>query len=170
MSILAGGDGTVHAPANSDEEARKSLFSCLRCGAPAIIWDNVTCHLDGAALNAFLTSPIFSDRVLGISSVEALPNTTLFAVSGNNLTIVGDTARRVLVCRIDSQTENPHLRGFAFDPVAMTRTNRLEMVAAALTLLRGYLAAGAPAMTTGAVGSFEEWGSLIRNAVLWIGS
>ncbi|MDP3586056.1 MAG: hypothetical protein Q8R61_13075 [Thiobacillus sp.] len=170
LSLLAGGDGTVHAPANSDEEARKALFSCLRGGEPVIIWDNVTGHLDGAALNAFLTSPVFSDRVLGISSIEALPNTALFAVSGNNLTIAGDAARRVLVCRIDSQTENPHLRSFGFDPVESTRANRQEMVAAALTLLRGYLAAGAPALAEGSVGSFEAWGSLVRNAVLWIGS
>ncbi len=170
LSLLAGGDGTVHAPPNSDEEARKALFSCLRGGEPVIIWDNVTGHLDGAALNAFLTSPVFSDRVLGISSIEALPNTTLFAVSGNNLTIAGDAARRVLVCRIDSQTENPHLRSFGFDPVEITRANRQEMVAAALTLLRGYLAAGAPALAEGEVGSFEAWGSLVRNAVLWVGS
>lgn len=170
LSLLAGGDGTVHAPPNSDEEARKALFSCLRGGEPVIIWDNVTGYLDGAALNAFLTSPVFSDRVLGISSIEALPNTTLFAASGNNLTIAGDAARRVFVCRIDSQTENPHLRSFGFDPIEMTRANRLEMVAAALTLLRGYLAAGAPALAEGAVGSFEAWGSLVRNAVLWIGS
>ncbi len=170
LSLLAGGDGTVHAPPNSDEEARKALFSCLRGGEPVIIWDNVTGHLDGAALNAFLTSPVFSDRVLGISSIEALPNTALFAVSGNNLTIAGDAARRVLVCRIDSQTENPHLRSFGFDPVEITRACRQEMVAAALTLLRGYLAAGAPALADGAVGSFEAWGDLVRNAVLWIGS
>lgn len=170
LSILAGGDGTVHAPPNSDEEARKALFSCLRGGEPVIIWDNVTSYLDGAALNAFLTSPVFSDRVLGISSIEALPNTTLFAASGNNLAIAGDAARRVLVCRIDSQTENPHLRSFGFDPIELTRGNRQVMVAAALTLLRGYLAAGAPPLADGAVGSFEAWGSLVRNAVLWIGS
>lgn len=170
LSILAGGDGTVHAPANSDEEARKALFACLRGGEPVIIWDNVTGYLDGAALNAFLTSPSFSDRVLGVSTVEALPNTTLFAVSGNNLTIAGDTARRVLVCRIDPRTEDPHLRGFDFDPIEMTKANRLEMVAAALTLLRGYLTAGAPTLVAGAVGSFEKWGDLVRNTVLWIGS
>lgn len=170
LSILAGGEGTVHAPANSDEEARKALFACLRGGEPVIIWDNVTNYLDGAALNAFLTSPSFSDRVLGVSTVEALPNTALFAASGNNLTIAGDAARRILVCRIDPQTEDPHLRGFNFDPVEMTRRNRPEMVAAALTLLRGYLAAGAPTMIEGSVGSFEKWGELIRNAVLWIGS
>jgi len=44
------------------------------------------------------------------------------------------------------------------------------MVAAALTILRGFLSHEAPRQTEDTVGSFEEWDALVRQCVIWLGT
>jgi hypothetical protein len=46
--------------------------------------------------------------------------------------------------------------------------NRGRLLGAALTILRGYCAAGRPDMGLPARGSFEGWSDLVRSAVVWI--
>ena len=43
------------------------------------------------------------------------------------------------------------------------------MIAAALTLLRGFISAGKPRQTADRLGSFEQWDSLVRQCVIWLG-
>lgn len=152
-----------------DEEARKSLFASLREGSGCIIWDNVTHPIDGAAINNFLTAPVFKDRILGVSQNEALPNSAMFLATGNNIRVAGDAARRFVVCRIDARVEQPYLREFNFDPLQWVVAHRTELVIAALTLIRGYIAAGSPRMVPGNTASFEVWDRLVRQAVCWVG-
>lgn len=135
-----------------------------------VIWDNLTHPIDGASINNFLTAPIFKDRILGVSENEALPNSAMFLVTGNNVRIVGDAARRFVICRIDAEIEQPYLREFSFDPLQRVIANRLDMVIAALTLIRGYIAAGRPRMAPGNTASFEVWDGLVRQTVCWVGS
>jgi hypothetical protein len=170
MAALAGHVAEPGVPPSDDEEARKSLFAALREGAGCIIWDNVIHPLDGAAINSFLTAEIFKDRILGLSQSEALPNSALFLATGNNVRVVGDAARRFVVCRIDAKLERPYLREFPFDPLQWVTAKRMEMVTAALTLVRGYIAAGRPRMAPGNTASFERWDELVRQVVCWVGT
>jgi hypothetical protein len=155
---------------NADEEARKRLFAALREGANVVLWDNVRDPLGNAAIDAFLTAPTFKDRVLGGSETPALPNRALFLTTGNNLRLVGDTCRRILVARIDAGSEKPYAREFDFCPLETVLSRRQELVAAALTLMRAYIAAGRPRSGTGRSASFETWDDLVRQTVCWIAS
>jgi len=132
-----------------------------------MVWDNVLGTFDSAALAAALTSSTFTDRILGRSESVTLPNTAMFLFTGNNLTLQGDMVRRLLVCRIDPQSEKPFERRFDLDPLAYVRENRSQMIAAALTLLRGSLMSRGEA-PKGRMASFEAWSDLVRNAVCWI--
>ena len=58
--------------------------------------------------------------------------------NGNNLQISIDLASRVLRCTIDARVERPGTREFSWDPVEYARDNRVELVAAALTILLAY--------------------------------
>jgi len=49
-----------------------------------------------------------------------------------------------------------------------SRDNRQELVAAALTLLRGFVVAGKPRLTPDRLASFEDWDDLVRQCVLWM--
>lgn len=170
VAVLAGDHDPVvypHVSGRDDEEVRKRLMSFLRTGAKAMVWDNVLGTFDSASLAAALTSETFSDRVLGRSEVITVPNKSLFIFTGNNLTLQGDLVRRILVCRIDPRMDQPFKRSFDLDPLVHLREHRVELIAAALTVLRGYLSSNA-ARPIGRMASFEAWSDLVRNAVCWI--
>jgi hypothetical protein len=153
---------------NQDDEARKRLFAALRDGVKVMLWDNIRDPLGNAALDAFLTADIFSDRVLGVSETKSLPNRALFLTTGNQLRLVGDTCRRILVARIDPRVERPYAREFDFCPVESVLSRRQELVGAALTLMRGYITAGRHRLGQGRTASFETWDDLVRQTVCWV--
>ena len=64
--------------------------------------------------------------------------------------------------------ERPELRTFPFDPVERVMLNRGSYVAACLTIVRAYLAAGSPDRCK-PLASFEQWSDLVRSALVWLG-
>lgn len=70
--------------------------------------------------------------ILGKSEVVEVPTDVLVTATGNNLRIDGDPTRRVLICRIDPETERPELRKFDNDPIADAKVGRPRFVTAAL--------------------------------------
>ena len=88
--------------------------------------------------------------------------------TGNNLTLAGDMTRRAIICSLDPGVERPELRKFDRSPLEMVRADRDLYVSAALTVLRAFHVAGKPRQAT-PLGSFEEWSSWIRDALLWLG-
>jgi hypothetical protein len=163
-----GSEPSILPPADTDEETRKRLFAVLREGQRVVLWDNVREPLGSASLDAFLTAPTFSDRVLGSSETITLPNRALFIATGNNLRMTSDTCRRVLTARIDAQSETPYTRDFSFDPAQMLQADRLGYVVAALTIVRAYIAAGRPKVAKGRTASFEHWDDLVRQPICWL--
>lgn len=153
----------------NEEETRKRLLTALRSSARVMLWDNIVGTFDSAALAVLLTSETYTDRVLGASQSESFPNRMLVLLTGNNFTASGELPRRVLTCRLDAKTERPFTRAFDTDPVALCLVQRQSLVAAALTLLRGYWVAGRPVLSPTALGSFAAWDAAIRQPVLWIG-
>lgn len=169
LAALAGEQKpSVYPHTNDEAEIRKRLLSVLRSGVSAMVWDNVLGVFNSASMAALLTSSTFSDRVLGQSESVTLPNRLLMAITGNNLTLDGDMVRRVLVARIDPRTDLPHERGFDHDPLQYVVAHRMELVAAALTVLRGWLTSGAKP-PSGRIASFEDWNDWVRCAVYWVG-
>jgi hypothetical protein len=134
-----------------------------------LLWDNIVGQFDSPALAALLTSDFYTDRVLGASTSEAYPNRLVVLLTGNNFTPSGELPRRVLTCRLDSQSERPYTRGFTFNPADVCKEQRQGLVAAVLTLLRGFITAGSPKVSSATVGSFTEWDASVRQAALWIG-
>lgn len=157
-----------HVAARDDEEVRKRLLAALRSGSGAIIWDNVIGALNSASLAAAITSPTLTDRVLGRSETVTVRNGAVIVLTGNNLTLAGDLPRRVLVTRIDPGVAIPSARMFCRDPLAEVLSRRLELVAAALTLIRDRISSDA-ARADGRTASFELWDDMVRQTVAWVG-
>lgn len=155
-----------HTRGRDDEETRKRLFTALRTGRRALIWDNITGTIDSPSMAAFITAPAMVDRVLGKSEAIRVPNRALLILTGNNLSLAGDMPRRVIVCRIDPETLEPFAREFDLDPLAYCLEHREDMVAAACTLIRARLThMDTPA--PGRLASFEDWDNLVRQTVVW---
>ena len=91
-----------------------------------------------------LTQRTVRARILGRSEAPELPANVMVTATGNNLALLADMTRRFLLCRLDPQCERPELRQFERDAIAFSTERRPRLVAAALTVLRAYHAAGRP--------------------------
>jgi len=153
-----------------EDEVRKRILSTLRTGQPCMLLDNIRGQFGSASLEAMLTTDVYSDRLLGGSRMLTLPTSVMVMISGNNFRPAGDLWRRLLTVRMDAGIEAPERRSFSFEPFSHCRDNRQRIVAAALTLLRGFVAEGSPRTMPDRLASFDEWDCRIRQAVLWISS
>lgn len=155
-----------------DNELRKTITAVLLEGVPAVNFDNVADVFGSPSLDAVTTGTTWSDRVLGTNQMTGdLPATTVWFATGNNVVIGADTARRVLYARIESPEENPEDRtGFTHENLpGWVRQNRHRLAVAAITMLRGYVAAGRPSQKLVPWGSFEAWSNLVRSTIVWAG-
>jgi hypothetical protein len=166
--LVQGTDPSVwpHTSGRDDEEIRKRLFTVLRNGSKALIWDNVVGSFDSPSMASGMTSPTLTDRILGQSNSSTVPNKIMLILTGNNLLLQGEMPRRILVCRIDPRTDKPFARSFDLDPFAYCRDNRQLLIASALTLIRASLTLGCNSKVIGRLASFEEWDAWVRRAVI----
>jgi hypothetical protein len=170
VGALAEGDAPEiwpHTKSRDDEETRKRLFASCAGGRRVLIWDNITGVFDSASLAGFITAPVYTDRVLGKSETQRLPNRTLLLLTGNNLVLSGDLPRRVVVCRIDPGIEAPTTREFELKPMQHVLLNRSAMLGAACVLIRYQLTTGKK-WGLGSTASFEAWDALVRQTVCMV--
>lgn len=168
VKILATGMGGVATYVPGEEELRKMLVSWGRRGRSCIVFDNVTGRFSSGVLSGAMTSGgIDGERVLG-SSTEITANLRmLYLATGNNASLDRDFSERWIRVRLDAHTENPSARTFTCSPKFEVETRRPELVAAALTILRGWHAAGCPDLTKRGC-RFEQWNRSVRPCVLWL--
>ena len=169
-AIIATGRKADRRPYLGDNEFAKILPTILDAAPLIVLLDNVDVPLGGASLDAVLTADTVTARVLGTSTEVTRPNTSCYVGTANNFEIRGDLARRALRCRLVPLEERPETRVDLQEPELeqYVLAHRGELIVAALTLLRAYFAAGAPATTKG-MGSYREWSRIVRSALLWIG-
>jgi hypothetical protein len=156
----------------SAEELEKILAGYARRGASLFSWDNVTVPFGGGPLDKVLTCGDTIDlRILGRSEVPTFRWRAVQLFTGNGIELCGDTARRVLVCRLESPLEDPENRADFKHPdlLRYIGENRPQLVVSALTMLRAYVVAGRPAVGVRPWGSFEQWSALVASAVAWSG-
>lgn len=168
-TMAVGQNMPATAAGQNDEETEKRLGAALLAGQPLINIDNVNGFLGGDALCQYVERPTVSIRILGKSVNKTIESrgTTFFA-TGNNITLIGDMTRRVVISTLDPKIERPELREFKKKPKDMIAANRGKYVSAALTICKAYVAAGRPGKAK-ALGSFEQWSDTVRSALMWLG-
>ena len=170
--ITAGREMARMSMPRDDDEFRKRITALAVAGEPLILIDNIAGAFGSPSLDAALTATSWSDRILGQTAMAtAVPLYAVWYGTGNNVVLVGDTARRVVHIRLESPLENPEERAdFRHtDLLAWVREERPRLTAAAVTVLAAFCAAGRPDMRLTPWGSFEGWSNLVRQAVAWIG-
>jgi hypothetical protein len=168
-TVATGRDCPVIALATSEEENRKCAGAMILGGAPIISFDNCNCDLDDASIFCHITErPRVSIRVLGRSEAPECEVTSTVFATGNNVAVKGQLIRRTLRCKLDAVIERPELRHFKKNALGDALANRGAYVAAALTIIRAYLAAGAPEVC-GPLGSYSAWSRMVRSPLIWLG-
>lgn len=172
-TIATGRPTAAQALSSDDNEMRKLITSVLGAGQTMIVFDNVEGVLRSSSLAAALTANIWSDRVLGGNDMLNVANRATWAVTGNNIQVGGDIARRCYRIRLDAKMARPYERtGFRHpDLIQHTREHRGEILAALLTLARAWYAAGRPpAPDVPAMGGYSPWtrtiGGILHHAAI----
>jgi hypothetical protein len=167
--IATGRPPALMAQADDPNEEKKRLLALLLEGSPVTVLDNCERPLKSDALCTALTETTIRDRVLGSTRTISVPTSTAWLYTGNNLRIDGDLSSRTLLCTLDPQCERPEEREFEIDLHVDVPRRRGQLAVAALTIVKAYLAAGAPRPHIPNFGRFEAWSRFTREPLVWLG-
>ena len=175
IATITTGRGAPRMNYTSDDiELEKILAGYALRGSSFICLDNIPTMrpFGGGPMDRVITARDDVElRILGATKIVTLPWRALIMATGNNVSFHGDTSRRVLMARLEPTEEKPEQRTkFKHeDLLGWIRGQRPRLVSAALLILRAYYRAGRPNMGCSRWGSFEEWGRLIPNAIIFAG-
>ena len=173
-NLIAYGYATTHPwTGNNEEELKKVFTSILIAGDPVVVFDNLPNggQIKHPALSQFVTSENYADRKLGESERVKFRNRTRVVLTGNNVTLTSDNARRTIVCDLELKVASLKDRQINFDHPSLAtyiRENRSRLVVAGLTVLKAYAVQPAPLMMP-PLESFEDWSWRVRDALVWLG-
>src|SRR5690606_22139236 len=157
--ILLGGVFRAEMP-EDQAELRKQVTTILSMTTgPVVVFDNVTGTLDSPVLAGLLTSADWDDRRLGANEMVNALNDRVWVVTANNLLVGLDQVRRTIWITIDPQMPRPEQRtGFAItDLERWARERRGDILAALLTLIRAWIAAGRPVQPARTSDGYARW-------------
>ena len=168
-AIATGRPATKWSPpagrrSDSEAEEDKRLTTVALNGTRIMLYDNVRAGepigmpaLDRAlTVGADSSMGMISGRVLGRNVEAKAPWRVVIWVTGNNLTTRGNLERRVLLCRLHTDLENPQDRPFKRrTPVDYALNRRRELLTACLTILLAHKLA----VDNGEPGTvLDQWG------------
>jgi hypothetical protein len=149
--------------AKDPAELRKAVEAVLIGNPSALLIDNMNSRIDAGFLAGLATATEWSARRLGFSEMVKLDVSALIGLTANNPNLSNEIGRRCLLTRLVPDSERPWLReGFAHPDIRQfTLDHRADILAAVLTLGRGWIQAGRPAPTGKPLGSFEAWFAVV---------
>jgi len=161
--VVSGTEPVLMAEPRSEEELRKRITSLLCNGMQVAMFDNVKRPVRSGVLAAVLTAPSWTDRILGRSQTVQLPVRTVWMLTGNNVKLDNEIARRVVWIRLDAKRDRPWERAnfHQSDLDGWLRRHRPELVWALLVLVQHWLARGRPVFSGSPLGSYEAWCGIV---------
>jgi len=172
ISIVQEGAAASPTTISADEEEmRKRLTAALLRSPSLVLLDNLHGRLDSAALASILTGGgSWSDRLLGKTQQVTVPVRAVFVVTANNPALSNEMAGRSVLIRLDAKVEDPSTRaGFRHPHLEdWTREHRGRLLAAALTLGQGWIAAKRHRATV-TFGGFQDWAEVLGGVLEAVG-
>jgi hypothetical protein len=171
-TIVHGTVPAIRTWVSDGDELRKVLFAALLAGDRSLLFDNVPTGFKTRApeLCAFITADQYNGRKLGESESHTIPNRAVLSATGNNITPVGDMARRSIVVRLDANTERLKQRVFEIEDLrGYIMAHRPQLLVDALTIIRAYGLVTDVAQMPVLMPSFERWSRVVREPLIWLG-
>jgi hypothetical protein len=163
LLIGFGQEGQAQSESRDEEERRKSITSHLLSGVGYYWLDNINELLDSSAFAAATTAAVWKDRVLGSNRTVHIPVKLAWILSGNNVRVSHEIARRCVPIRLDAKTAPLGRTGFKHDPLtAWIKQNRPKLIWACLTLIQSWVAQGALTNPVKPLASYEAWSGVMR--------
>jgi hypothetical protein len=150
---------------DDDNEMRKTLTAAVLEARPVILLDNQKSRLSSAALEAFISSPIWSDRLLGVNQTFSGRNVATVFVTANGCTVSPDMRRRSLVIELHLEAERAEDRHFV-RPLDLPTLLKLrpQILAACWSLVRHWDTLGQPSPSR-LHSAFPIWAKVIGGIV-----
>ncbi len=169
--VLTGRRFAVMNYTNDREELQKRITALVMEGEELVLLDNLAGAVGNDVLDMALTGDRWKGRVLGASRTYDGPLGITWFGTGNNVQLHADTSRRTCHARMESADERPETKADFKHPDLREHAlrNRGALLSAALTILRGWVAAGKPTHGLKPSGSFEGWSAVVREAVVFAG-
>ncbi len=171
-AILGTGRRTGERPFTPDpDEQRKTLSAAFAAGDAVLLFDNVDMDITGGPLCSAITGQQIKTRKLGgnsaLDQIEA-PTCALVEFTGNKLTASGDMTDRLLICKlfIEKRFDAKRFKYMPLDSYLLA--HRPSLIAAALTVMRGYFATGCPEVKS-RKSRYPEWQRFASDPLVWLG-
>ena len=167
--ISSGVKPSAFTSGHDAEEFDKRLTSALIQAHPSVFLDNFNSkELTSDILASVLTESPAMVRPMGHTKTVPLHTRTFIGITGNNVEIAEDMARRILKTHLDAGMEDPEQRKFAPGFLDSVLASRSSLLSDALTIWRWgrqtVLKAGKP------LGSYEVWAQWCRDPLLMLGA
>ena len=159
------GDAPVEAAPADEAEWQKKMLALVISGRRVVLLDNLKGNLASATLEAYLTSPYFTGRVLGGNSEFCGEGGATVLLTGNGVTTSPDLRRRTLLCELFSPLLRPEDRVYkkSLDPVRIKEL-RPQILAACWSLVAAWDDAGRPGSSMTSA-SFQRWADVVAGIV-----
>jgi hypothetical protein len=169
IRTLHGGVQRGEMPREADELRKAITSTLIDTTGPVVTFDNLSGVIRSSVLESLLTSETHSDRYLGHNRSVTAANDRLWLATGNNAAFGGDLARRIASCRLAPPGANHHLRtDFKIDLETWWPQHRGQVLAALLTIARGWVVAGRPTKTVRS-DNYASWVGGLRGLLSWAG-
>lgn len=166
--IATGQRCSVVAARSEVEKWERQIALSVAGGDPIVSLDNFNGELKSDLLAQLVTqTKVKALLPYGRDMVE-LECRSVLSVNGNGVSVADDLGRRVVLCRLDAGMERPWEREFESRPLDAIGRDRGRYIAAVLTVVRAYLAAGEP-VELEPLNGFEEWSRFVRGPLVWLG-
>jgi hypothetical protein len=144
-------------------EWRKRITGFLLEGAEIVVIDNAVFALESAEMCAVVTSPTFSDRLLGTNTTVTMKSNCLWVFTGNALNPRGDIVRRCHWIRLDPKRSDPERRADFRHPDLMSwaSQHRADIIRSLLILGRWWVLKGCPLSKVAPLGNFTRWAQVV---------
>jgi putative DNA primase/helicase len=150
---------------DGDDETRKALTAAVLEARLVILLDNQKSRLSSAALEAFVSSPTWNDRLLGVNQTFTGQNIATVFVTANGCTVSPDMRRRSLVIELHLEAERAEDRHFVRPLDLPTLLSlRRKILAACWSLVSHWHTQGQPSPTR-LHSAFPIWAKVIGGIV-----
>lgn len=168
--VLTGRDMPAASfPEGDEPEMQKRLLSMLLSSPAMVCLDNITDGItfQSGCISRAMTSPVITQRVLGLSRDADCPTNVLFVLTGNNLSLGSDELTRWLPCYLNSKSASPQERTFKKpDVVLNTLSIRAEVLRDVVGIVAGYIVSKESMPTAS---RFANWDRMVRQPLIWAG-
>jgi len=159
-----GGQGKNHT---DEAELRKSIDAAALEGSPYLFYDNIRCQVESQALEAAMTMPIWSGRVMGRNDKTfTAPIRFTVLLTGNDLKLSVDMMERFLMCDLyveEAEAQARQIENVMEQPWIME--HREEIFAAVDGLITHWDAMGRPPPPNRVRRGFETFGNTIGGII-----